>query len=163
VTRRDRSLHLTSLDDPRLARLRVGVQLVGDDGAASPPAHLLALRGVTANVVGYSVYGDYGLPNPPSRIVRAVASGDVDVALAWGAMAGYFAARERVAMTVRPIAGDPTMRLPLVFDISMAVRRSDTVLAQALNGFIDRHQSDIDRLLAEYDVLRLPLPSGGAL
>src|SRR4051812_30877951 len=57
TTRRDRQLHLASLDDPRLRRLRIGVQMIGDDFANSPPAHALSARGLVANVVGYSVYG----------------------------------------------------------------------------------------------------------
>src|ERR1043165_9439358 len=44
VTRRDRKLNITSLDDPRLRRLRVGVQMIGADYASSPPAHALANR-----------------------------------------------------------------------------------------------------------------------
>ncbi|HEX5514797.1 MAG TPA: transporter substrate-binding domain-containing protein, partial [Gammaproteobacteria bacterium] len=35
-----------SLDDPLLRQVTVGVQLIGDDGANSPPAHALARRGV---------------------------------------------------------------------------------------------------------------------
>jgi len=60
VSRRDRRLRLRSFDDPRLARLKIGVQMIGNDAANSPPAHALARRGRIANVVGYTVYGDYG-------------------------------------------------------------------------------------------------------
>src|SRR3954469_19707536 len=64
---------ITSFDDPRLKRLRVGVQIVGDDYANAPPAEALTHRGIVGNVRGYSVIGSYSDPNPPSRIVRAVA------------------------------------------------------------------------------------------
>src|SRR5256885_11137495 len=40
VHRENRALHLTSFDDPALAHLRIGVQIVGD--AYAPPAHALA-------------------------------------------------------------------------------------------------------------------------
>ena len=43
------------------------------------------------NVRGYWVLGDYREPNPPSRIVRAVDKGEVDVAVAWGPLGGWFA------------------------------------------------------------------------
>src|SRR4051812_9585058 len=59
VSRRDRQLGLTSFDDPRLKTLKIGVQLIGDDFVNTPPAHALANRGMTRNVVGYPVYGDY--------------------------------------------------------------------------------------------------------
>ena len=93
VSRRDRALGLRSLDDERLKHLRIGVQIIGDDFANSPPAHALSARNIVRNVVGYSVLGDYSRPNPPARIVEAVAAGDVDVALVWGPLAGYFAPR----------------------------------------------------------------------
>src|SRR5215208_1499473 len=44
VSRRDGAADIRSLDDPRLRRVRVGVQMIGDDYANSPPAHALARR-----------------------------------------------------------------------------------------------------------------------
>src|SRR5215203_3700431 len=61
VTRRD-GPRITSFDDPRLKRLRVGVQIIGDDFANAPPAEALAHRGIVRNVRGYSVIGDYRDP-----------------------------------------------------------------------------------------------------
>ena len=60
--------------------------------------YALAARHIVSNVVGYSVYGDYLQPNPPGRIIDAVARGDVGVAVAWGPLAGYFAAKQPVAL-----------------------------------------------------------------
>src|SRR5205085_340188 len=37
VTRKDRGLDVTSFDDPRLRKLKIGVQMIGDDYASSPP------------------------------------------------------------------------------------------------------------------------------
>src|SRR5689334_18377660 len=93
VSRRDRSQPITSFDDPRLRHLKIGVQLIGDDGVNSPPAHALSNRGIVRNIVGYTVYGDYAKPHPASRIIDAVIKGDVDVAVVWGPLAGFFAAR----------------------------------------------------------------------
>jgi mxaJ protein len=58
VSRRDRRLQLRTFDDPVLKSLKVGVQLVGADGANTPPAHALAARHLSANIVGFTVYGD---------------------------------------------------------------------------------------------------------
>jgi mxaJ protein len=52
VSKRDRTRDLHSFDDPRLPALRIGVQMIGDDFANTPPAHALARRGMTRNVVG---------------------------------------------------------------------------------------------------------------
>ena len=48
VTRANDPLGGLTLDDPRLRRLRIGVQLVGDDGNNTPPAHALGSRGIIA-------------------------------------------------------------------------------------------------------------------
>jgi mxaJ protein len=44
VTRRDRHLKIGSFDDPQLKRLKIGVQLIGDDFTNTPPAHALTQR-----------------------------------------------------------------------------------------------------------------------
>lgn len=156
VTRRSRNLHLRSFDDPQLRSLRIGVELVGEDGANTPPAHALSRRGIISNVIGYSVYGDYRTNSPPSAIIQAVARGDVDVAAAWGPMAGYFAARQPVPLDVAPVQPQVDGRfLPQTFSIAMATRRRDTARHQQLEQFIDRRRREIDRILAEYHVPRV--------
>jgi len=153
VSRRDRRLNVRSFDDPALKRLTVGVQLVGDDYANTPPAHALARRGIVQNVRGYQVQGDYRLPSPPARIVDAVANGDVDIAVAWGPLAGYFASRERVPLEIVPVSPemDPPS-LPFVFDISMGVRRADRPLRDTLDAILVRRRASIDSLLRAYGV-----------
>jgi mxaJ protein len=152
VTRASSGIQLSSFDDPALRSLRIGVQLVGDDGANSPPAHALSRRGIVENLVGYTVYGDYRSDSPPSRIVGAVASGDVDVAAVWGPLAGYFVARASEPLALVPVHPAIDAQLPQVFDISMAVRRDDAAALARLERFIDRRRGDIDRILREYHV-----------
>jgi mxaJ protein len=163
VTRRDRGLPIRSFDDPRLKRLRVGVQLVGNDATNTPPAHALSRRGIVANVVGYTLYGDYSKENPPARIVEAVESGDIDVAAVWGPLAGYFARRSRIPLFVTPVspAFDPP-GLRLLFDIGMGVRRGDVARRDALDGVLRRRRVQIARILEQYGVPTLPMEERGA-
>ncbi len=63
--------------------------MIGNDYANTPPVHALAARGIV-NVHGYRVTGDYAGANPPARIIGGVAAGDIDVAVGWGPIAGYF-------------------------------------------------------------------------
>lgn len=103
VSRADRHLDLSGLDDPRLRSLTIGVHLIGDDGNNPPPAHALGQEGIIDNVRGFPIYGDYREPNPPARLIEAVTDGDIDVAAAWGPLAGYFAKQSAVPLTITPI------------------------------------------------------------
>jgi mxaJ protein len=147
---------VSSFNDPRLRELRIGVQLIGDDGANSPPVQALGRRGIVGHLVGYPVYGDYSAPNPPARIVEAVASGEIDLAVVWGPLAGYFAQKQKVPLRITPVA--PRIdgpQLPMIYDISMGVRREDDALRGDVNNALARHKTEIDALLAQYGVPRL--------
>jgi mxaJ protein len=147
---------IASLNDPVLRSLKIGVQLVGDDGANPPPVHALARRGIIDNVRGYSVYGDYRAASAGASIITAVAESEIDVAIVWGPVAGFFAKSAKVPLDVRPVA--PPVdgpRLPMVFDITMGVRRDDTGLREELNALLIRLQPQIDAILADYGVPRL--------
>jgi mxaJ protein len=155
VTRRDRELHIESLDDPQLRTLKIGVQMIGDDYASSPPAHALANRGIVRNVTGYLVYGDYRQESPTRRIVDAVARSEVDVSAVWGPTAGYFVRRSRVPLVVTPVSPQIDVPfLPFVFDIAMAVRRGDTALRDKLDAILVRREREIDAILRQYGVPR---------
>jgi mxaJ protein len=152
---------IASLDDPRLRSLRIGVQLIGDDGANTPPAEALAERGIVQKVRGYSLLGDYRQSDPPSRIVSAVAEGEVDVALAWGPMAGYFAQRQDKPLRVAPVANPfENVDLPMAFDIHMGLRLDQGPLRQEIEAALERRRGDIDAILAQYGVPRLDRPAG---
>jgi quinoprotein dehydrogenase-associated probable ABC transporter substrate-binding protein len=138
-------------DDPRLREVRVGVQLVGDDLAATPPGHALVKVGAIDNVRGFTVMGD----GPAAqRMVEAVAAGMLDVALVWGPQAGYFAARAAPALELTPASMEGTEEMRFQYSMSMGVRRGDKALAAELESVIDKRRADIDRILAEYSVPR---------
>lgn len=147
-----RAAGVERFDDPRLARLTIGVQLVGNDLAATPPGHALAQAGLTENVRGFTVMGE---APAAQRMVSAVAGGDLDAALVWGPQAGYFAARGARALQVR-IAQAPSGlgKMPFEFDIAMGVQRGNTALRDELDAIIDRRRADIDAILAAYHVPR---------
>jgi len=155
LSRADRGDLVHSLDDPALRSLRIGVQLAGDDYANTPPAHALARRGIVSNVVGFTLYGDYARPNPPARIVDAVARGEVDVAVVWGPLAGYFAARSPAPLRIAPVTPSVDRPfLPFVFDICVGVRRGVEDLRDAIDAVLERRRPEIQKLLDEYRVPR---------
>jgi len=160
VTRADRHLDLKGFDDPRLRTLTIGLHAIGDDYANVPPAQALANRGIVGNIRGYSIYGDYSRPDPPRALIDAVARGDVDVAIAWGPLAGYFAAREPTALVISPVpaAGnrDPAMQ----FDISAGVRHGDAPLKAAVEHVFASRRDEVGEVLRQFHV---PIaPPGGS-
>ncbi len=166
IYRKDRGLDLHSFDDPRLKTLRIGVYDFGNDYANTPPVHALVDRGVPPeHFVGYSLYGDYAKPNPPRDLIDAVARGEVDLAVGWGPIAGYFARQEPVALEVVPVS--PTIDLPFrpyVYDMSMGVRRDDgKILKLALDEVITRHRAEIRQLLLSYGIPLVERPGSAAL
>ncbi len=151
----ERKLAVRSFDDSRLRHLRIGVQVVGD-GANTPPMDALARRGMVQNLVGYTVFGDYAQPNPPARIMEAVASGDVDLAVVWGPLAGFFAERYANPLELTQVPPDRILpHVPFEFSISMAVRKGDQALRATLDEILERRQMEIEKILDDYRVPRV--------
>jgi mxaJ protein len=153
VTRAADRIELSGFDDPRLRTLTVGVQMVGDDFANTPPAHALARRGVVDNVRGYMLYGDYAQENPPRAIVDDVARRRLDVALVWGPLAGYFARQSKPALHLQPVSPliDGPM-LPMAFDISIGVRKDDRALRRELDAVLAHNSAQVQALLRQYGI-----------
>jgi mxaJ protein len=156
----ERHLGLTSLDDSALKRLRVGVNLIGEDYAHTPPVHALLARGISANVTGFSTF--YGDEHHPGEIIEAIENGTIDVAIAWGPLAGYFAKRSKLPLTLVPLPDDKRSGLPFVFDVGMGVRRSDRDLRTRLDEILERRRTEIERILQTYNVPTVSWPPAAA-
>jgi mxaJ protein len=149
---------INSLADPRLKKLKIGVNLfVSTDGEHSPPEMALSRYGVIGNLRGYNTSYDENIR--PEDIINGVASKDVDVAIVWGPMAGYFVKKASVPLVLTPIAAekDSATGFPMQYDIGMAVRRQDKALRDSLQGLLDRRGSDIQAILKGYGVPVIPL------
>jgi mxaJ protein len=148
-----RGLDIRSFDDPALRDLRIGVHIIGDDYNNTPPAQALAERGFAGRVKGYSIYGNYAEPNPPARIFDGLLNDEIDVAIVWGPLAGYFAPRQAMALEIVPVSPQIDLPyLPFVFDISLGVRRGDAELHAELDALLVRRREEIGRILDEYGV-----------
>lgn len=147
-----------SFDDERLARSRIGVQLVGNDLAATPPGHALTARGMIDNVRGFVAYGD----GPAAqRMVQALVAGELDTALVWGPQAGYFAAHAPVPLEVHAASAPPELHgIPFDFSIAMGVKRGNRALRDELDRALAHRRDEIRAVLAEYGVPLVDLPGG---
>lgn len=158
VTRKSSGLSGLTLDDSRLRSLSIGVQMIGNDAMNTPPAHAIARRGVIRNVHGFMLYGNYGRPNPPARIVEAVVKGDVDIAMVWGPLAGYFARHSPVPLRLEPVT--PALDggvWPMTYDIAMGVRRNEPQLRAQIEHTLISRKPQIDAILRDFGVPELPI------
>ncbi|HEY7461801.1 MAG TPA: substrate-binding domain-containing protein [Gemmatimonadota bacterium] len=147
----DKGWNITSLDDPILKKLRIGMNVIGDDYSNPPPAQALAERGIVG-LKGYSVYGDYSKESPPHEIVDAVGRGDIDLAIVWGPLAGYYAKRQPIPLKVVPLPPSGREDLPFDYDIAMGVRRKDAEFKAKVEDTLRRHAADIQAILEEFSV-----------
>lgn len=153
VSRKSADLKGLTLDDPRLKSLKIAVQMVGDDASNTPPAHALAARGIVANVRGFMLYGDYRRPDPAADVMRAVERGEVDVALVWGPLAGFFAARSPVPLRLEPVTPwFADNQWPMQFDVSVGVQKDNQKLLKEIDGILTRRKAEVRKLLASYHV-----------
>jgi mxaJ protein len=150
---------ITSLADPRLKKLKIGVNIYTSDAENSPPAMALSRYGVVGNLIGFSTF--YDDRNRPDDIVKAVADKKVDLAIAWGPVAGYFAKQSPVPLVLTPLpAKDSLSDFPFQYNIGIAVRRRDKAFKDSLEAVLDRRRPEIEAILKEYGVPVLPVEQG---
>lgn len=126
-------------------RLRIGVFTPG------PAADWLAHHGMHRQMVPYSALD--GDPNayPGQIIENELRAGELDAAILWGPIAGYFAARADTAdVAVLPLRSEPGVRFD--FPISAGVRFGDREARARLESLMTRTAAETASLLAEYHV-----------
>lgn len=150
---------INSLSDPRLKKLKIGINIYTSDAENSPPAMALSHHGVVGNLTGYSTFFDD--QNRPEDIIKAVTNKDVDIAIAWGPLAGYFAAKSPVPLVMTPLpARDSLSDFPFQYNIGIAVRRADKEFRDSLQAVLARKAPEIQAILKEYHVPLLPMDEG---
>lgn len=152
ASRRSKHLHIRSFDDERLKTLRIGLQIVAQGDGDVPPAQALAHRGIVRNISWYRINQNFLGVDRPANLLDAVARGEIDLAIVWGPMAGYYAKHSAVPLELTPVSPQAEGPVPFAFDISMGVRPGDTNLQTELNSVIRRRQAAIYSLLEEYGV-----------
>lgn len=156
VTRQDGKLaDVKSLADPRLKKARIGVTLLPSDEQL-PPTTALSHYGVIGNLRGFQ--GMYNEEDRPEDVVNAVARDEVDVAIVWGPLAGYFAKQSPVPLRLQPLGErDSLADVPFRYDIAMAVRRRDRELRDSLQKLLREKAPEIQAILKEYNIPLFPV------
>jgi quinoprotein dehydrogenase-associated probable ABC transporter substrate-binding protein len=136
---------LDTLADPRLKEKRVGIV------AGTPPATYLAINGAMRNAKPYPLVVDTRVDSSAQAMMRDLASGEIDVGVLWGPMAGYYAKQANPPMRIRLLlkeSGGPQ----LAYRIAMGVRPTDQNWKRLLNRLIAENKADINRLLIGFGV-----------
>ena len=153
--RGDRGYDFRSLDAPELHELRIGVHV------NTPPEESLARRGLLDNVSIYSLFFDpRGDRDRPRKLLDDLVAGTLDIAVAWGPLAGWAATTSDAPLELVPLEDEPGV--PLSFDISMGVAKGNEELKDRLEAAIDRRRAEILAILEEYGVPVAPIGASGA-
>jgi quinoprotein dehydrogenase-associated probable ABC transporter substrate-binding protein len=145
--RSDKGIAIKSLDDPALKKLRVGVFQV------SAIRQALADHQVVSNTVIHylSHNADIVADNQPSYQVQQVIDGALDVAAAWGPMAGYYKAMLHAPLIIQPVNMFED-KVPMEFDMALAVPRGRPDVKAAIEEALDQHKSEIHQILRDFGV-----------
>jgi quinoprotein dehydrogenase-associated probable ABC transporter substrate-binding protein len=145
--RSDKGINIKSLDDPALKKLRVGVFQV------SAIRQALADHQVVSNTVIHylSHNADIVADNQPSYQVQQVIDGALDVAAAWGPMAGYYKAVIHAPLIIQPVN---TMedKVPMEFDMALAVPRGRPDVKAAIEQALNQRKDEIHQILTDFGV-----------
>lgn len=156
LVRRDGTLKPTSLDDPALANMRIGVQALDEE--YTPPGEALVKRGMQGSLKAFHTVG-----GDADSIVQAVINRDVDVALVWGPLAGYATTQYGNVLELTPMRPEADGPLPFTFEISMGVKKGNEELRAAVDRALARRKSEIQEVLSRYAIPQLAFTPGSAL
>ncbi|VVM06421.1 hypothetical protein MAMC_01070 [Methylacidimicrobium cyclopophantes] len=147
VTRKDRNLHIQSLDDPILKNLRIGVF------QASAARDALRNHGIQHNTVVHYIFYDSRVhpEEHPAEQVEQVIRGTLDACAIWGPLAGYYVAKEKAPLDILPL-NTMEQTVPLEYAMSLAVPKGNQALRDELNRAMEEHKAEIKQILVEYGV-----------
>jgi mxaJ protein len=157
VYRKSSGYNITDWDAPDLRKGIIGI--VGQ----SPPTRPLADHNLMENARPYRLQRDLNFP--PSQLIDDLVKGDIDVAIVWGPIAGYFAKQAAIPLVVVPIPEyeDKNVKGKENWNISIGVRNKDKARAEELNKAIANRQADIDKILDQYGVPHSNVVKGDSL
>jgi mxaJ protein len=157
VYRKDSGYNITNWDSPDLKKGIIGI--IGQSPATIP----LNDHNLMANARPYRMQRDLNLP--PSFLIDDLAKGDIDVAIVWGPIAGYFAKQSKVPLVVMPIPEyeKENAKGKEYWNISVGVRKKDKERMALIQGALDRNQDKILKILDEYGIPHVPVVEGDSV
>ena len=157
VYRKDSGYNITDWDSPDLHKGKIGV--VGQ----TPPSRPMHDKGLMDNARPYRIMRDLNLP--PSFIIDDLVKGDIDIAILWGPIAGYYAKKASIPLVVVPA---PEYEAENVhgkeyWNISVGVRKKDKERMAMIDEVLARRSKDIEKILDDYGIPHVPVVEGDSV
>ncbi|ACT51589.1 MULTISPECIES: substrate-binding domain-containing protein [Methylovorus] len=157
VTRKESNLNITDWDSPDLRKGIIGV--VGQ----TPPSRPIYDKGLMENARPYRIQRDLNLP--PSFMIDDLVKGDIDIAIVWGPIGGYYAKQSKVPLVVVPVPEyeDTNVHGKEYWNISVAVRKKDKERLAMIQEVLDRRHADIMKILDDFGIPHLDVVPGDSV
>jgi quinoprotein dehydrogenase-associated probable ABC transporter substrate-binding protein len=136
---------VAALEDQRLKGKHIGVV------AGTPPATNMAANGLMTNAKPYPLMIDTRFDSSAAAMINDLMSGQIDVGVLWGPMAGYYARQANPPLHVTPLVKE-TSGPKLAYRIGMGVRPADQNWKRLLNRLIQENQAAINKILLDFGV-----------
>ena len=129
----------------------------------SPATIPMDANNLIGNARPYRMQRDLNLP--PSFMIDDLAKGDIDIAIAWGPIGGYFAKQSKVPMVVKliPEYENTNVKGKEYWNISVAVRKKDKDRMTMIQGALDRNVDKINKILDDYGIPHIAVVDGDSL
>ena len=157
VYRKDSGYNITNWDSPDLKKAKIGI--IGQSPATIP----LNDYNLMGNARPYRLQRDLNLP--PSFMIDDLVKGDIDVAVLWGPIGGYFAKQAKIPLVVNliPEYENTNAKGKEYWNISMAVRHPDKERAALIDASIIKNQDKINKILDDYGIPHVAIVEGDSV
>lgn len=145
VTRKADGIKADRLDDPSLKSLKIGLI------AGTPPASVAVQNGLMATARPYDLLVDTRIDSPSRRMIEDLVAGQIDVALLWGPLGGYFAAQHGDSLAITPLLHEAKANR-MDYYIAMGVRPGESHWKGDIDKLIDDNKGQLLAILREYHV-----------
>lgn len=141
---------LIKLAPEQRSKLRIGTF------ARTPPVDWLLKNELIGQMVPYQTQTGDPAQYPGEIIEKDLVNGKIDVAIAWGPIAGYFA-RNAGAVPIEVVPFGPGGEVKYAFPIAMGVRHGEKEFRDRINQLIETSRPEIQAILNEYGVPTIPV------
>ena len=111
----------------------------------------MAVDGLMANAKPYPLMIDTRVDSSAEAMINDLNKGDIDAAILWGPMAGFYAKKSDPPLHITPLVKEKTGP-QLIYRIGMGVRHADQNWKRLLNRLIQENQGEINKILISYGV-----------